>query len=215
VLHARCVVITVPAGVLREESRAGGIAFSPPLPAETHAALRGLEMGHAVRVTLAFRTPFWEELAGGRYRDAAFFRCEAGAFRAFWTQLPLRGRTITAWAGGPRAAALRDVPEPERVERALAAFGAMFGADDAARRAFEGGVTHDWSADPFARGAYSYVVTGAGGARSQLAAPVDGVLFFAGEATVTDGQGGTVSGAFGSGTRAAREAAGALARVAE
>ena len=209
-LRARCAIVTVPVGVLQQRPGAVPFSFAPPLPAEKQAALRGLEMGHAARVTLAFRTPFWETIAGGRYRDAAFFRREGGTYNAFWAQMPLRDRTIVAWAGGPRATALEGVPASERIERALEEFGTMLGERDLARRECEGGVTHDWSADPFARGAYSYVTTGGGDARAALAAPVGNVLFFAGEATATDGQGGTVSGGFGSGLRAAREAAHAL-----
>lgn len=209
-IHARCVVVTVPLGVLQQRSGATPLSFVPPLPEEKQNALRGLEMGHAARVTLAFRRPFWEELAGGRYRDAAFFRCEGGAFNAFWAQMPLRSRTIVAWAGGPRATALAGTSAEERIERALDEFGALLDARDLARREYEGGVTHDWSADPYACGAYSYVTTGGGNARATLAQPVGDTLFFAGEATATEGQGGTVSGAFGSGTRAAAEAAHAL-----
>ena len=66
-IHARCVVVTVPLGVLQQRSGATPLSFVPPLPEEKQNALRGLEMGHAARVTLAFRTPFWEELADGRY----------------------------------------------------------------------------------------------------------------------------------------------------
>ncbi|GAC1544031.1 MAG: NAD(P)/FAD-dependent oxidoreductase [Vulcanimicrobiaceae bacterium] len=209
-LRARCAIITVPVGVLRQRGDARQLSFAPPLPAEKQMALRGLEMGHAVRVVLAFRTPFWEELAGGRYRDAAFFRCEAGTFNAFWTQVPTRGRTIVAWAGGPRSTALDGASARERIDRARDEFGAMFEQRDRARLEFEAGVTHDWSADPLACGAYSYVVSGAGAARATLGNPIDDTLFFAGEATSTDGQAGTVSGAFESGVRAAREAARAL-----
>jgi hypothetical protein len=212
-LCARRAVITVSVGVLAQRGAASPLSFAPPLPPTTEAALRGLAMGHAVRVTLAFRTPFWEELAGGRYRDAAFFRCEGGAFNAFWTQLPLRGRTIVAWAGGPRATALDGVAAQERIERARDAFGTMLGALDLARSGCEDGVTHDWSSDPFACGAYSYVTTGGTGAREVLAVPVAGTLFFAGEATAAGGQGGTVSGAFETGIRAAREVAESLGIV--
>jgi monoamine oxidase len=209
-LHARCAIVTLPVGVLRQPPAAAPLTFAPRLPPEKRAALDGLEMGHAVRVTLAFRTPFWETLADGRYRDAAFFRCEGGAYNAFWTQWPLRDRTITAWAGGPRALALDGVPANARIERARDEFGAMFAQPERARREFEGGVTHDWSADPFACGAYSYVATGGGDARNRLATPLDETLFFAGEATATGGQGGTVSGAFETGMRAAHEVAQAL-----
>ena len=72
-LRARCAVITVPVGVLQQRAPATPFTFDPPLPAAKQAALRGLEMGQVVRVALAFRTPFWETLEGGRYRDAAFF----------------------------------------------------------------------------------------------------------------------------------------------
>lgn len=204
-VHARCAIVTVPVGVLQQRERATPIAFEPPLPAAKQAALRGLEMGHAVRVALAFRTPFWETLAGGRYRDAAFFRFDGGTYNAIWTQMPLRRRTVVAWAGGPRAAKLAGTSADERIERARDEFGDLFGERDLARHEFEGGATHDWTTDPLACGAYSYVVTGGGAARVELGLPLGDALFFAGEATATDGQGGTVSGAFGTGMRAADE----------
>lgn len=209
-LSARCAVITVPVGVLAQRGDATRLSFSPPLPAEKQTALRGLEMGHAVRVVLAFRSPFWEQVAGGRYREAAFFHSDRGAFNAFWTQMPLRSRTIVAWAGGPRATVMDGMSAQDRIDRARDEFGAMFELRDLARGECEAGVTHDWSTDPLACGSYSYVATGAGASRAALGVPVDDTLFFAGEATSTDGQGGTVSGAFETGMRAAREVTKAL-----
>jgi monoamine oxidase len=69
--------------------------------------------------------------------------------------------------------------------------------------------SHDWRADPFARGAYSYIGVGGSGAPRALARPVDGTLFFAGEAT-NGAEIGTVAGALSSGRRAAREVLRAL-----
>ncbi|MGH7708198.1 MAG: flavin monoamine oxidase family protein, partial [Vulcanimicrobiaceae bacterium] len=169
-------------------------------------ALASIEMGHAVRVALWFQTAFWTRLSDGRYRDAAFFRCEGQPFAAYWTQFPVRSELIVAWAGGPKATALGGASPAELVERALDGFGAMFAEPALARSEFVDGVMHDWSGDPFARGAYSYVAVGGSDARAALAAPVDDTLFFAGEATSHDGQGGTVNGALESGARAAREA---------
>jgi monoamine oxidase len=64
--------------------------------------------------------------------------------------------------------------------------------------------THDWSADAYARGAYSYVPAGALDASDEMSVPVAGTLYFAGEHTDTSGHWGTVHGALRSGLRAAR-----------
>ena len=61
-----------------------------------------------------------------------------------------------------------------------------------------------WAHDPFARGSYSHALPGHAGARAVLAAPVDGRLFFAGEAT-SPGFFSTAHGARDSGERAAAE----------
>jgi monoamine oxidase len=210
-IRARAAIVTLPVGVLRHSGDETEVAFDPDLPPAKREALASIEMGHAVRVALLFRTAFWEQLRDGRYRDGAFFRCLGGPFAAYWTQLPVRSELIVAWAGGPKATALRGASQAEIIERALDGFGALFGEPALARKEFEGGVTHDWGDDPFARGAYSYVAVGGGDARATLAAPVDDTLFFGGEATSNDGRGGTVNGALETGERAAREAAASLA----
>jgi monoamine oxidase len=90
-------------------------------------------------------------------------------------------------------------------------FGELFDESALAQAEFAGGMMHDWTDDAFARGAYSYITVGGEGARAALGAPLDGALFFAGEATSTDGQGGTVNGALQTGVRAANEVMRALA----
>ncbi|HTA40147.1 MAG TPA: NAD(P)/FAD-dependent oxidoreductase [Candidatus Acidoferrales bacterium] len=207
---ARAAVITLPIGVLRHTGDDAAVAFEPPLPAAKRESIEKLEMGHVVKVALWFRSAFWETLRDGRYRDGAFFHDDGPPFAAYWTQLPVRGEVVSAWAGGPNATALSDVAAPELIDRALDGLGRIFGAPALVREAFESGAMHDWTRDPFARGAYSYVAVGGGNARGVLGMPLENTLFFAGEATSTDGQGGTVNGAFETGTRAAREAAAAL-----
>jgi monoamine oxidase len=62
-----------------------------------------------------------------------------------------------------------------------------------------------WGADPLAGGSYSFNALGSHPRmREALAAPIDGRLYFAGEATERDWF-GTVHGAYLSGQRAARE----------
>jgi monoamine oxidase len=91
------------------------------------------------------------------------------------------------------------------VGRAVAALSKMTGVS----RARIGGMLEDarvgdWRADQFSRGAYSYIRAGAGDAVRGLARPVEGTLFFAGEAT-HPGMSGTVAGAIASGERVAKE----------
>jgi monoamine oxidase len=62
-----------------------------------------------------------------------------------------------------------------------------------------------WARDPYALGSYSYARVGAAHARAGLAAPVDGRLFFAGEAT-SPHDFSTAHGAYRTGLRAAGEA---------
>lgn len=69
---------------------------------------------------------------------------------------------------------------------------------------------HDWTGDPHARGAYSWITAGATGAPDALARPLAGALFFAGEATSGDARNATMEGAIASGERAAREVLAAL-----
>ena len=61
---------------------------------------------------------------------------------------------------------------------------------------------HRWGADPFARGSYSYALPGMADCRARLAAPVDGRLFFAGEAC-SRGDFSTAQGAWITGVSAA------------
>ncbi|HZY99010.1 MAG TPA: NAD(P)/FAD-dependent oxidoreductase [Candidatus Baltobacteraceae bacterium] len=204
-LRARAVILTVPVTPLTS------IAFDPHLPVDKHEALKFIESGNVVKVAMWFRTPFWEHADRGRYRDSGSFRAPETPFVAYWTQFPERSRLIVAWAGGPQADKLRGKTQSELVECAAREFGAIFGNAGQGLAELEGAAVHDWANDPFAAGAYSFVRVGGAQARAALAEPVDATLFFAGEATAANGQGGTVNGALVSGARAAAEAAAALA----
>lgn len=61
---------------------------------------------------------------------------------------------------------------------------------------------NDWGEDPYARGAYCYLRVGGAGAPEELARPLGGRLFLAGEGTHPDYT-GTVEAALQSGRRAA------------
>jgi monoamine oxidase len=109
--------------------------------------------------------------------------------------LPLRAPLLAAWAAGPAAAHLAGATEEVVVHTALGGLVTLFSGDERCLADFQGAHLHDWQADPFACGAYSYVVTGGGNARELLARPLQSTLFFAGEAADTGGESGTVGGA--------------------
>ena len=200
-------IVTVPIGVLQlPQAAPGAIRFSPALE-EKRDAIAGIVSGPVLKVVLRFRTVFWEELEGGRYRDASFFHSPETPFPTFWTSMPMRSPLLNAWTGGPPAALLSEKSDPQIVQAALESLETMFGDRLPNGKAqLEAAFVHNWQRDPFACGAYSYVSVGHNGdARRTLAAPLDDTLFFAGEATDTTGEPATVTGALQSGTRAARE----------
>jgi monoamine oxidase len=209
---ARRALITLPLGVLQAPAAArGAVQFRPPLANHAGAA-RQLAMGQVVKVTLRFRERFWENdrlpLADASMdpRQVSFVYGRGAALPTWWTAYPAIVPQLTGWAAGPAAARLIDQPEHAIVERALDALAGVLGLpQDRIARALVGAHTHSWHDDPFARGAYSYVTVGGMDAVRALAAPVEGTLFFAGEATNADGHTGTVHGAIATGRRAARE----------
>jgi monoamine oxidase len=164
---------------------------------EKQPALKKLASGPVVKIALRFRAAFWEE----QHPEVAFFHSPAAAFPTFWTPLPTRAPFLIGWAGGPKAVRLAGLKRDALVQRGLHSLESIFGRQGELVAIH----AHDWQADPYARGAYSYVMVSGEGAREALQAPLDDTLYFAGEATDTQGEAGTVAGALQSGLLAARQ----------
>jgi monoamine oxidase len=192
---AKRAIVTLPLGVLQS----GAVRFFPALN-EKKLALARLASGPVIRVALVFGSRFWEK----RFPDVAFFHSPQAPFPTFWTPLPMRVPLLTAWAGGPKAARLAGRGPHALIHLALQTVEGVLRQDAGLAAAY----VQDWRADPYARGGYSYVKVNGEGSREQLAAPLEATLFFAGEATNTEGESGTVGGALQSGERAAREVPG-------
>ncbi|GAB4435064.1 MAG: NAD(P)/FAD-dependent oxidoreductase [Anaerolineae bacterium] len=191
-LRAGKVIITAPLGVLQ----AGDIEFEPELPPAKQQAIGALAMGPVVKLVLWFGRQVWPNFT---------FLITDGMVLTWWMtgtpQLP----ALMGYIGGPAAAKLAALGEAEAVAQARREARAIFGA--AVDGAFVAGRMVNWAADPWSRGAYSYTPLGASTAtRAQLAAPLAYTLFFAGEATLTNGHLATVHGAIESGWRAVDEA---------
>jgi monoamine oxidase len=208
---ARTVLITVPLGVLKAgESQRGAIRFNPRLPSEKLKAIAKLEMGKAARVTLRFSRRFWEKLTPeGTKRTLgrmSFLFSQDELFPTWWTAMPKTYPLITAWSPFRSAERLSTKSGSSIRSAAVEALSKMlsYPAGKISDRVEEA-YFHDWLRDPFSRGAYSYGTVGADGAQEALGRPVANTLFFAGEATDTTGNNGTVHGAIASGKRAAKE----------
>ena len=192
-------LITVPLAVLK----AGDIHFIPELQPKQEA-LQYLETGAVVRVVLCFRERFWESRK--ELKNLSFLFTDDPQFPTWWTSNPIPFPILTGWAAGKYARQLHGASADEVGERALQALGRIFSMSQAdLRRYFEAAFSHDWQSDPFTRGAYSYATVGGSYASRELAAPISQTLYFAGEATDSRGENGTVHGAIWSGQRAARE----------
>jgi monoamine oxidase len=201
IVKARSVIVTVSTGVLA----AGAIAFDPPLPAETQETIDALPMGLAMKVALR---------AAGSDRLDLPLHCSvdhqvkySGEPTMGFQCWPYKRDYVQGWVGGPVASELARAGDAAAVDFALAQLRAIFGGR--VDRLFAKGqhLVTRWDADPWVRGAYSFVRPGDYGARAALARPLaDGRLLFAGEAC-HNGMAGTVAGAWISGQDAARLAA--------
>jgi len=204
-VQARRAVVTVPLGVLQAES----IEFMPaPGQALSHAAR--MAMGPVVRMTLVFSGRFWR--TGGDLDQLSFLFSDDELPATWWTAAPETAATITGWVGGARNVAALQARigarggEDALLRQCLESLARIFGLPRGQlREMLVGWYTHDWQADEFARGAYSYVPKNALNASDRMAEPIEDTLYFAGEHTDLSGHWGTVHGALRSGMRAAEQ----------
>jgi monoamine oxidase len=155
-------------------------------------------MGQVAKVLLRFREPFWG--------DFTFIHAPAESLPTWWSQFPVRAPLLAGWAGGTRAETLSLESDDALLDHALESLCHIFReSKPVLEQSLAEFYTHNWHRDPFSAGAYSYIPVGGLDAESELARPLDDTLFFAGEATNSDGHFGTVHGAIATGLRAARQ----------
>jgi monoamine oxidase len=196
--EADAAVITLPLGVLQS----GVVRFSPALK-DKDVAARQLAMGHVVKIVLSFRSSFWEERG---LTNLSFLHARGESFPTWWTTRPIAAPILVGWAAGPPAEGLAGRGSGDIFQIAVRSLAKVLKIDPRGlERRVDAAFIADWQADPFSRGAYSYVPVGAITAAIALAEPVAGTLFFAGEATNSDGNSGTMHGALDTGYRAASE----------
>ncbi len=193
-IRARAAIVTVSTGILN----AGRIAFAPALPASHRDALATLPIGLLTKVAIHDPSGARFGLSPGCGLQARVEPRHAPAM--FFLAGPDGTSHVIGFVGGDTAEALARDGEAVTAAFAVAQLRASLGQHVAAGAV----IVADWTAEPFALGAYAYALPGHAGARKILAQPLaGGSLVFAGEAVAPDGLAGTVGGAYASGRAAA------------
>jgi monoamine oxidase len=196
-LTARKVIVTVPTNLIANES----IRFHPVLPEKVEAA-RGLPLGLADKVMLAL-----DDDGDALPRDGHLRGSTAKVGTGSYHLRPQGFASIEGYFGGRFARELEDAGEGAFAAAAIDEIVALLGSDY--RNKLRPLSASRWAHDPFAAGSYSYALPGHAGDRARLATPVDGRIFFAGEAT-SPHHFSTCHGALESGIRAASEVAASI-----
>jgi monoamine oxidase len=198
VLTARAVLLTVSTHVLAS----GAIRFRPALDEKLHAAAC-LPLGYANKLFLSVDEGAAFEAERHLLGDPR--RAETGSYYI----RPFGRPVVECFYGGPGARALERAGLEEAFEFARDELAALFGSAIRPRlRALTGSY---WGLADEIGGSYSHALPGESRRRTELAAPLDEKLFFAGEATHPSDF-STAHGAFASGVRAADQALAALGR---
>lgn len=188
VIETAAVIVAVPTTQLAN----GGVRFDPPRPDKREAAA-ALPLGIADKAFLAV------EGATEWPADAHLTGNPHAACTASHRLSPLGAPMIESFFGGPCAAMLEE--EGAATAFAIDELVALLGSGW--RRRLHPMTATRWASEPWIGGSYSHARVGHADARARLAAPVDGRLFFAGEACSRQDF-STAHGAYGTGMAAAR-----------
>lgn len=195
------VIVTVPVSILKSDD----IQFTPALPDEKKSALDNIGMDASVRVALEFKKPVWREgiafIVGGN-TVPEYFNCGIGRSSL--------NKFLNVTVNGPAAETLSSMgdnmidPILEELDGVLDGQASLNVLRTGANKV--AAIVKDWTNDPYIKGGMSYSKPGGTvNDRETLAIPLNDKVFFAGEATDTKGDFGTVTGALQSAQRAAQE----------
>ena len=194
------VIVTVPLGILQQRiAGKSTLSFVPPIP-ERIKALEWMGYGAVIKVLIEFKTKFWKSALikkqFGRDTDDLSFLISDEPVPTWWTQHPEEYALLTGWLAGPAAAKWQDATEQFIFENALLSLAAIFKMDiDELKDNVAAWQVANWTADPYAMGAYAYATLDTATSIALLGHPVEDTLFFAGEAFYHGPAMGTVEAA--------------------
>ena len=198
-IRANAAIVTVSLGVLQS----GAIRFAKPLPPEIQAAIGGIKMGLLAKIPL--QIPGVSHYLGGVGPYDNLLAESQGPDDIYFLAWPWDSDLMVGFVGGKFAWDLSRAGQKSAVDYAKAKLAGLLGSSVAKR--VQRGLLTQWGTDKLSLGAYSAAAPGHHAARAALAQPVDGRLFFAGEATAPDGMFATCSGAYMAGQDAAEHIA--------
>lgn len=190
------VLCTLPLGVLKERPE----LFKKDLPESMVEAVQTVGYGVLNKCFLEFPKKFWADT------DWLTYLPEPGT-ENYWTQWVnfsgiLQRPILLGFNAADAGVAIEQLTDQEIIDSAMGVLKRMYGQNIPEPVRYQ---VSRWHSDPYSYGSYSFMAVGAAeNAREALAQPVDGRLFFAGEATSTTSP-ATVRGAYESGIRAAQE----------
>merc|ERR1719273_1813299 len=161
---ADAVLCTLPLGVLKQavaHNTTGApnvVTFNPPLPDWKVSAVQRLGYGNLNKVVLCFDRIFWDNSAN-LFGHVGSTTASRGELFLFWNLY--RAPVLLALVAGEAAAIMENVSDDVIVGRCIAVLKGIFGAANVPTP--KETVVTRWRADPWSRGSYSFVSTGASG----------------------------------------------------
>ena len=190
IFFAKKVIVTVSLGVLKS----GIIEFSPSLK-EHAVAIQQHGFGTVIKILLQFKTSFWK-----KENDDIGFILSDEEIPTWWTQSDDDNKLLTGWVGGPQAEKKSNMPDEEILKESLKSLASIFKCSlSFLDQQLENYKIINWINQPYIKGGYSYDTLESPNAKRILAEPVDGKIFFAGEAVFEGESRGTVEAALESG----------------
>lgn len=188
---AASIIVTVPPSVLAD----GGIDFRPALPPAKSQAIAGLPLGVNNKIYFSLSGTI-AGLPDDTHLVGSIKTSATGSYQI----RPMGRPLLEMFLGADIAKALETDGEAAMAAFARDEINGLFGAG--ACPELRPGASSRWLSDPYSRGGYTFARPGRADERLALAEPIDGRLFFAGEATSRNWH-STVHGAWVSGESAA------------
>jgi monoamine oxidase len=203
-IEASYVIVTLPLGVLK----ANMVNFNPPLPIEKHHAINKLGNGMLNKCILYWNdieNVFWPKNKDYLVRLVPTPRSNSGEnnWLIFYNAFKYNGKKaiLIGLSAGKGASAMELLSDEQVQQDAVASLQKMFTYVPEPSKV----IITRWEKDEFSRGSYSFDAVGCTQLhRAELCEPIDGKIFFAGEATDVIYP-STTQGALKSGERAARD----------